>query len=170
MSSKKHSKSRRLNGKTLALLAAALAVVLVLALALEGLAVDSDQIFPVYFTEVLASNSSFPNSEGRCCDYLEIYNSADYAVDLSGFQMGDIAGKSRYAFPSDTVLGPGEYYVIYCDKSAEGEWYAPFEISRAGGESFYLIARNGAVVDSVTTLALDVDEVMTFANGSWERS
>ena len=170
MSIKKLLKSRRLNGRAIALWAAAFAVVLVLALGLDGLAVDSDQIFPVYFTEVLSSNSSFPNSQGRCCDYLEIYNSADYAVDLSGFQMGDIAGKSRYAFPKDTVLGPGEYLVIYCDKSAEEEWYAPFEISRAGGESFYLIARNGAVVDSVTTLALDVDEVMLLSGGSWARS
>ena len=170
MSLKKFFNSRRLSGKAIALWIAGIAAVLVLTLALDGLAVGSDQIFPVHFTEVLASNSSFPNSEGRCCDYLEIHNSADYAVDLSGFQMGDIAGKSRYAFPNDTVLGPGEYLVIYCDKSAEGERYASFEISRAGGESFYLIARNGAVVDSVTTQAMDVDEAMVFANGSWNLS
>ena len=170
MSFSKLSRTRRFGGGAIALWIAGFAAVLIGALALDRLGADSDQIFPVYFTEVLASNSSFPNSEGRCCDYLEIYNSADHAVDLSGFQMGDIAGKSRYAFSDDTVIGAGEYLVIYCDKTGEGGNYAPFEISRAGGESFYLIARNGAVVDNVTTMAMDVDEAMVLTQEGWSLS
>ncbi len=116
--------------------------------------------FPVYINEVLASNTSHPNADGRCCDYIEIYNSADYPVDLTGFQLGDIAGNSRYAFPSGTTLEAGEYLVVYCDKTAADEAYARFAISRAGGESFYLIASNNAIVDSVTTVAADSDQAM----------
>ena len=163
-------KSRRLTTRGAILWIVATVLVLLAAILLESLAVGTDQIFPVYFTEVLASNSSFPNGEGRCCDYIELYNAADYPIDLSGFQMGDIAGSSRYVFPKDTVIQPGEYLVIYCDKSAEGEKYAPFEISRAGGESFYLIAKNGAVVDSVTTVAMDVDQAMILSGETWELS
>ena len=139
--------------------------------AFEACSGDGNQIFPVYISEAVASNSSYPNGDGRCCDYIEICNGADYPVDLTGFQLGDIAGKSRYAFPAGTVIQPGAYLVVYCDKSVKSEQYAPFEISRAGGESFYLIAKNGAIVDSVTTIALDMDQAMVrSADGQWGTS
>jgi len=116
--------------------------------------------FPVYINEVLASNTSHPNPEGRCCDYMELYNSADYPVDLTGFQLGDIAGSSRYAFPAGTTIPAGGYLVVYCDKTVEDPYYAQFAISRAGGEAFYLIASNNAIVDSVVTVATDPDQAM----------
>lgn len=123
--------------------------------------------FPVYITEILASNTSYPNSDGRCCDYIELYNSADYAVDLTGFQIGDIAGNNRYQFPSGTTIGPGEYLVVYCDKTAEDAAYAKFGISRGGGESFYLLGSNNAIVDSVLTIATDLDQPMVLIDGEW---
>lgn len=121
---------------------------------------DGDQVFPVYINEVLASNSSYPNNDGRCCDYIELYNSADYAVDLSDFQLGDIGGSGRYVFPEGTVIDAGSYLVVYCDSSISQDGYAPFGISRSGGEIFYLIGTSGAVVDSVTTIPTDMDQPM----------
>ena len=144
-----------------------MAAVIAAAVIFGGMSASRDQVFPVYISEVMASNASFPNEEGRCCDYLEIYNSADYPVDLSGFQIGDIAGKSRYAFPAGMVIQPGEYRAIYCDKTVDDGTYAPFEINRAGAESFYLIAKSGAIVDSVTTLPMDIDQAMVLQNGQW---
>lgn len=161
-------KSREIRPKGLVLWFAAMAVVLAAAVLFGGMAASGDQIFPVYISEVMASNSSFPNEEGRCCDYLEIYNSADYPVDLTGFQIGDIAGKSRYAFPTGTVIQPGEYRAVYCDKTVDDGTYAPFEINRAGAESFYLIAKSGAIVDSVTTLPMDIDQAMVLQEGQWQ--
>lgn len=128
------------------------------------------RVFPVYMTEILASNTSYPNSDGRCCDYIELYNSADYAVDLSGFQLGDVAGNNRYQFPAGTTIGPGEYLVIYCDKTAKDEAYAQFGISRAGGEAFYLIGTSNAIVDSVITIPTDLDQSMILQNGEWVTS
>lgn len=139
----------------------AVAVCLIACALLLGLSAENGGFdFPVYINEVLASNTSHPNADGRCCDYIEIYNSADYPVDLTGFQLGDIAGNGRYAFPSGTTLEAGGYLVVYCDKTVEDEDYAQFAISRAGGESFYLIASNNAIVDSVTTVATDSDQAM----------
>lgn len=157
----------RITPRGIALWIAGFATVVAAAVLMEGLSVSNDQVFPVYFTEVVASNSAFPNGEGRCCDYIELHNGADYPVDLSGFQMGDIAGKSRYAIAKGTILEGGASLIIYCDKTVEEPGYAPFEISRAGGESFYLIARNGAVVDSVITLPMDVDQAMVRSDGTW---
>ena len=124
------------------------------------------QEFPVYISEILASNTGSPNADGRCADYIEIHNGGDYAVDLTGYQLGDIAGSLRYAFPSGTVIKPGQYLVIWCDKEVDG--YAPFGISRSGGESFYLIASNNAIVDKVVTIASDPDQAMIRSkNGDW---
>ena len=67
---------------------AAAALLLTACIALIRLT-DADQGFPVSITEVLASNTAFPNADGRCTDFIEICNSADYPVDLTGFQLGD---------------------------------------------------------------------------------
>lgn len=131
----------------------------------------SGRVFPVYITEVLASNSRYPNEDGRCCDFIEIYNSADYPVDLTGFQLGDISGTTRYSFPSGTIIGSGEYLVVYCDKTIEEEGYARFGISRAGGESIYLLTSSNAVADSVVTLEMGADESMILLDsGEWALS
>lgn len=152
------------------LLLVVIALLLVACLIFGG-RTSQEQMFPVYISEVVAANTGYPNPQGRCSDLIEICNSADYPVDLSGFQLGDIEGKSRYAFPSGTVIAPGEYLCVYCDKTVQEENYAPFEISRAGGEMFYLIADNGAVVDKAQTLALDTDQSMVRREDrSWEVS
>ena len=138
------------------------AVALLIAVVLIALFVHSDRgvVYPVYINEILASNSRFPNADGRCCDFIELYNSGDLAVDISGFQLGDMEGSGRYKIPSGTILYPGEYMTVYCDPTAQDARYAGFGISRAGGEVFYLIGSNGAIVDRVVTLATDMDQTM----------
>lgn len=79
--------------------------------------------------------------------------------------MGDIAGSRRFAFPAGQIIQPGTYLAVYCDKTADSDAYAPFEINRSGGENFYLVAKNGAIVDSVTTLPLDTDQSMILVPG-----
>jgi len=140
------------------------------AIRLGTLSPGTDKPYPLYITEILASNVSYPNSEGRCADYIEICSKADIPLDISGFRLGDIAGARLYVFPEGTVLQPGEYRVIYCSNTATAD-YAPFEINRSGGETFYLIANNGAIVDSVTTLAAEIDQAMILLdNGQWTLS
>lgn len=161
-------RNKRRNKKQLLLLGAAFGIFLLFCGLLWGFSGGVDQSFPVYITEIVASNTMFPNRDGRCCDYIEIYNSADHAVDISGFQLGDVAGSSRYRFPAGTVIDAGSYLVVYCNKEVSDPAYAPFGISRGGGEQFYLIGTNNAAVDSVLTLPMDADQAMVRdANGEW---
>ena len=55
-----------------------LAAAVLLAAACIGLqlltATGDGRVFPVYTTEVMAGNTSYPNADGRCCDYIELYN------------------------------------------------------------------------------------------------
>ena len=48
---------------------------------------EEDDGFPVRFSEVSASNTAFPNEDGRICDYIELHNRGDYNVDLTGFSI-----------------------------------------------------------------------------------
>lgn len=147
---------------------AAAVLLLVVCLVIIGVSGNGTE-FPVYISEILASNTGAPNADGRCADFIEIHNGGTYAVDLTGYQLGDIAGGLRYAFPSGTVLQPGRYLVVWCDKEVDS--YAPFGISRSGGESFYLIASNNAIVDHVVTVATDPDQAMIRSkNGEWSLS
>lgn len=159
-------KERQLSilGATLWILGAAL----VLSLCAGVLTLPGSGEFPVEITEILASNASLPNADGYCCDYIELHNRADYPVDLTGFQLGTIAGSSRYVFPAETILAPGAYLTVYCSREIPN--CAPFEISRAGEEEFCLIGTNGAVIDSVTTLACGPDQPMVLLAGQWTLS
>lgn len=143
-------------------------LLIVCALLIWATAGSGGRVYPVYINEILASNSRYPNPEGRCCDFIELYNSADHAVDLTGFQLGDVAGSTRYAFPKGTVIGANDYLVVYCDKDTEDPTYAPFGLSRSGGEAIYLIASNNAIADKVVTVAADLDETMMLTEeGEW---
>lgn len=158
-------KLRRTAGLLLWLLAAG--ALLFAVLQINKLTPNRKQGLPIVINEIVASNVNYPNSDGRCTDYIELWNQGDIPLDLSGYQLGDIAGAQLYVFPAGTMIQPGEYLVVYCSNTAP-EGYAPFEINRGGGESFYLIAENGAIVDSVTTMATDVDQAMLRqADGTW---
>jgi hypothetical protein len=62
------------------LIAAALALVTLFAVVALVMSPGNGRTFPVYISEVLASNTRYPNGDGRCCDYVELYNSADDAM------------------------------------------------------------------------------------------
>ena len=56
--------------------------------------------YPVYITEILASNNLYPDENGVCCDWIEIYNSSDADIDISNFGLSDNQVNIRYTFPS----------------------------------------------------------------------
>lgn len=160
---------KQTNKRVLIYIIAAAAILLALCAMIAALILPGNgRTFPVYINEVLASNTRYPNEDGRCCDYVELYNSANYTVDLSGYELGDIGGNKRYVFPVGTVMEPHSYLVVYCDKTVTDGTYAPFGISRAGGESIYLLTTNHAVADQVETIETGLDQTMVrLENGEW---
>ena len=85
-------KSKKPNLKITVWCACAIALLVLVLLVVLFVRSDEGVVFPVHINEILASNSRFPNADGRCSDYIELYNSGDYAVDISGFQLGDMEG------------------------------------------------------------------------------
>lgn len=109
----------------------------------------------VYITEVMASNDStqvFTTAD--YCDWVEIYNSSQSAVDLSGYGLSDRITRGRkWQFPQGTIINPGEYKVILCDGKTElsttGQLHASFKVRRAGGETLCLTTPEGKVIDKL---------------------
>ena len=109
--------------------------------------------FPVQIQEYMASNTLYPNPNGICTDWVELYNSSDSDISIGGFKLTDESRKSRYTVPAGTVIPAHGCYVIYCMRSG-GREYADFGISRTGGEELLLLNRKNVLIDSVQTISL----------------
>jgi hypothetical protein len=75
-------------------------------------------------------------------EWIEIYNAGETAVDVGNWLID--SGSDRdvmYSLPVETVLGPGEYLVLYRQKTGIA--------LNDGGGSIKLLASDGVVVDAV---------------------
>ena len=125
--------------------------------------------FSVRINEVMTSNDAYPNADGARCDYIELYNDSDRKVGLGGYQLGDKKSGDRYIFPEDTEIDPRGYLVVSCSKEAEGPFYAPFGLSKIGGEDLYFLDPQSVVIETVRTLAADKNIAQgRNESGSWE--
>ena len=109
--------------------------------------------FPIQIQEYMASNTLYPNENGVCADWVELYNASDADIPIGGFKLTDQSRKARYTVPAGTVLPARGFYVIYCLRSA-GEQYADFGLARSGGEEILLLNRKNVLIDAVETISL----------------
>ncbi|MBR2339037.1 MAG: CotH kinase family protein [Clostridia bacterium] len=86
------------------------------------------------------------------CDWIELYNTTDTAVDLNGYRLTEDPAVQGFTFGA-VMLAPQEYLLVYCDKDAvaqERALHAPFSLNRNGDE-IYLITPDGVTADSFST-------------------
>ena len=84
-------------------------------------------------------------------DWIELYNSGDTPVDLSGMYLTDnLKRPKRFRFPDGVVLGPGEFLVIWADSSLDQTGIHTGFALKGDGEELGLFARDGqTLIDSV---------------------
>ena len=80
-------------------------------------------------SEVMAANSLYADPDGNYGDWVELRNPTETPVSLSGYKLSDREEKSKFSFPADRSLGPGEYLVIWCQPGGKGDMIAPFGLS-----------------------------------------
>ena len=109
----------------------------------------------VWISEVLASNESIATyPDAAFTDWIEIYNSSDTMVDLSGFGLSDNLGRGRkWQFPQGAMIYPGEYKVILCDRNTDknttAEFHTSYKIGRLKHEIITLTDPAGRVLDKM---------------------
>jgi len=103
--------------------------------------------------EVLARNRFTLVTNGESPDLIELHNSGNSTVDLSGKGLTDnLASKYKFTFPPGTTLAAGQFMVLYSDSSANPARNFGFGLNSNGGQLwlFESVANGGALVDSVT--------------------
>ncbi len=126
---------------------------------------DDDVPKSVVVNEICASNQTCLYDEnGKAYDWIELYNTLDTAVDLSGYGVSKKESNPyQLTIPSGITIGSHDYLVIFCNKntgitlSDSGQLYAPFNIG-ADGETIYLTDAAGETVDTVAFSALKTDD------------
>jgi hypothetical protein len=78
----------------------------------------------VLINEMLANPATDWNGNGDVSgmddEFIELYNSGNQSVDISGYVLKDAVFRStpgEYTLPSGTSIGPGEFLVIFVSKS-----------------------------------------------------
>ncbi len=114
----------------------------------------------LHINEVMSRNESgLVDVFGEHSDWIEIYNASNVPVNLSSWSIADdYNGMNTYKFPSKTI--PGESFVVVYASGRNivigNEIHLPFKLD-GDGETVYLNAPNGAIVDNLTFPSLEND-------------
>ena len=103
---------------------------------------DAPQKPVVRINEASAANSVFVNEYFKRDDWVELYNTADTAVNIAGMYLSDNPNKlTKYQFPSNnpqlTTIPPYGYKIVWCDKLEDlTQLHASFKLAAEGGQVF----------------------------------
>ncbi len=116
----------------------------------------------IRINELMASNdSTISLSDGGYHDYIELYNTTESDIDISGFGLTDnLSQAKKWTFPEGTIIGANSYLLVYCtgqDGLIDGLLHAPFGL-KAYGESVGFSGTGGIIIDEVTFPTLGSDE------------
>ncbi len=105
-------------------------------------------------------NESYTRGVAGNLDWVEIYNTASTAVDISGFKIYDAGGKTgtkpKKLFPAGTTLPAKGFIVIITDTASYTGDLSGFGLG-SGGDSVWVENAAGALLDSVFLPALGLD-------------
>lgn len=132
----------------------------------------------VYMNEFMASNATTVKDKyGVYSDWIELYNSTDSVIDLSGFGISDnMSQPLKYKLPEGVKIQPHGYLVVFCsgNESTKGdeEIHVPFSL-RAYEEDVVLTSSRGKIVDSYSYTRQESDIAMarsTDGTGDFENT
>ena len=106
--------------------------------------------------------------DARGDEYVELTNTGDEAVDISGWALADSV-TSRYRFPADTVLAPGETLVVFGGGEPGSFSGLPEGANVLASDGLYLNNR-GDTVTVVDHTGDDIDRVEYGTNGGRDRA
>lgn len=101
---------------------------------------EKDQLI---INEVMSSNKTYYKQE--FCDWIELYNSSNYDIDLSKYYISDDVNNPYKCSLANKTIKAGEYLVLVCK---DGE--LNFNISSLG-EDIILTRNDGLLTDSIKT-------------------
>lgn len=107
------------------------------------------------------------DKKGEYCDWIELYNAGSSAVSLKGFALVK-DDKDSYSF-DDVTIAAGEYKVVYCCKTYNGDETVPHASFNLSGDGVKLALKQGDEdIDTAEVPALADDTVWGRKNDGGE--
>lgn len=145
-----------------------------LAIGIASLILVEDKVgVPIYYegdiknicvriNEICSSNNSIIADEnGNFSDYIELYNYGDTFL-MTGFGLSDDTSNSvSYTF-GEIEFGAGEHMIVFLDGIN-----VPFRLNGGGNEYIALVAFDGTVICSATTVASASNQVMLYSDAGY---
>jgi len=106
----------------------------------------------IVLNEVTANNTSgIENENGKFKDWIEVYNTTNQTLGLSGLYLTDnTAEMSKWNFPNKSIIQPNEHLLIWADDLDKTyiDLHTNFNLSNLGDAVFLTDGNN--ILDSVT--------------------
>jgi len=108
----------------------------------------------VSINEIVASNDSIggeADPAGGYPDWIELYNTQDFTIDLSDVYLSDdFTDLRKWQFPDGTMIDAHDYLIVWADNDLDQPGiHASFKLSK-GGEQLYLSNAVGTMIDSIS--------------------
>ncbi len=114
----------------------------------------------IVINELMASNeSTIADATGEFADWIELYNSTNTAIDLSGYYITNNPSiLTKHHFPAGVTIGPNAYLILWAsDEPSRGNTHLGFKLS-ASGEFVGLYQPDGSTtVDAISSGAQRTD-------------
>ena len=124
----------------------------VLVLALGNFILKDSVERQLVINEICSKNDKVLKDEnGNYSDYIEIYNSSGWNIQLNNFIISDTPDLEDGVILEEVVIPSKGYHIVWIDSEDYG-------IS-SGGEHIYLAAPGGVILDSVAVPQLDANTV-----------
>ena len=121
----------------------------------------------IAISEVMVRNEHYPDKEGRLLDYIELRNSSNHEVDISGYKISDQIDNLGYTFPQGTKIPANGYLLCLCNPDGGRAEDLNFGLSREG-ETLYLYNSVNVCVQTLEVPALpDNQPYVLSTGGGW---
>ncbi len=113
---------------------------------------------PVRINEVSAANDIYVNDYNKKNDWVELYNTTDEDIDLTGLYLSDNANKPQKwqigSTVANTILPAHGTRIVWCDELEPiNQLHAPFKLDNADGATVSIQAADGTWADQLTYLS-----------------
>ena len=132
-----------------------------------------DNNLGIYISEILPVNKSIiKDSDNEYSDYIEIYNSNNYEINLKNYFLSDeTMSTKKWIFPN-IIIKSKEYLIVYasgkdkCDLSIR-ECHTNFKLT-SKGETISLLNSNGKVISKVKYPEIQKDTSYSLINNKYK--
>ncbi|MBK9043930.1 MAG: CotH kinase family protein [Saprospiraceae bacterium] len=102
----------------------------------------------IIISEYSASNlRMFPDDYGKYEDWIELHNTGNTSVDISGWYLSDKRDKpKKWKIPSGTTLGPDNYIIIWAsgrDEITPTDFHTNFKFTQSKNDEFVVLSNSG---------------------------